>query len=90
MSPLRLIVLAALFYLGYRILRGSSRRDRQARKNEGPRMASGSVSDVLVEDPVCHCLVPKGQAIRLQHQGVLVYFCSENCCNAFLEKGKKE
>jgi len=44
-----------------------------------------------MEDPVCHTLVPKGQAIRLRHKGKTYYFCSEKCCDTFArESGGQE
>ncbi len=87
MGPLRLIILAILVYIGYRLLiSGRKKRKKDETSNSGEPAA---VSDVLVEDPVCHTLVPKRQAVRLQHQGKMVYFCSEACCNTFIEKGKE-
>lgn len=87
MSPLRILVIAVLLYIGYRLITGgkktSSRDDnspRDAKKPDEP------VQDVLVEDPICHSLVPKQQAIHLKHHGSMVYFCSEECCNAFIAK----
>ena len=87
MSPLRLIILAILVYIGYRLL--TSGRKREKRNETSTTGGPATVSDVLVEDPVCHILVPKSQAVRLQHQGKMVYFCSEACCNTFIEKGKE-
>ncbi|MDR3630361.1 MAG: TRASH domain protein [Desulfocapsaceae bacterium] len=87
MSALRLIILALLIYAGYRLLFGGRKKDKRERKERAAAGESAAVSDILVEDPVCHVLVPKGQAIRLQHQGKIVYFCSEECCNTFIEKG---
>lgn len=90
MGPFRLIILAILIYIGYRLLvRGQKKKKQASRQKTGPA-GTAAVSDVLVEDPVCHCLVPKRQAIHLQHQGNMMYFCSEDCCNTFIEKGKKE
>ena len=89
MGPLRLIILAILVYVGYRLLVGGRKKEKQAGKEKSAVGGSTAVTDVLVEDPVCHILVPKGQAIHLQHQGKMVYFCSENCCNTFIEKGKE-
>lgn len=52
---------------------------------------SAPVADVLVEDPVCRKLVPKKQAVRLQHKDKMIYFCSEDCCNRFVSnEGEKE
>ena len=89
MGPLRLIILAILVYIGYRLLVGGRKKGRQARKETSTAGGPAAVSDVLVEDPVCHILVPKRQAVRLQHKGKMVYFCSEECCNTFIEKGKE-
>jgi YHS domain-containing protein len=89
MSPLRLVVLAILIYVGYRLLIGGRKKERKSREGRPVADGTAAVSDVLVEDPVCHILVPKGQAIHLQHQGSMVYFCSEECCNKFIEKRKE-
>jgi YHS domain-containing protein len=90
MNMLRLIILAILIYVGYRLFIGGLTKEKKVRKEHSAEAGSTTVSDVLVEDPVCHVLIPKGQAIRLQHQGAIVFFCSEECCNAFIEKKGKE
>ncbi|MBW6520765.1 MAG: YHS domain-containing protein [Desulfoarculaceae bacterium] len=88
MTPLKLVVLAILFYVGYRLLVGAV-RNKFANKPSVEK-PSPQVSDLLVEDPVCHTLVPQGQAIRLQHENQIYYFCSEACCSQFIkEKGEK-
>ncbi len=91
MTPLRLLILGVLFYLAWRLLRaGVSRKKTDAPGETG---ANGEVrpEDVLVEDPVCHVLVPKRQAVRLRREGVTYYFCSEKCCDQFTgESGKGE
>ena len=89
MGPLRLIILAILVYIGYRLLISGRKREKKNKNETSTSGGSSAVSDVLVEDPVCHILVPKRQAVRLQHQGEMVYFCSEACCNTFIEKGKE-
>jgi len=89
MTPLRLLILAVLFYIGWRLLRksfaqkpaGTTRQDNDSQ-----------VQGVLVEDPVCHVLVPKHQALRLRRDGITYYFCSERCCDQFAgepEQGEK-
>lgn len=85
----RLVLLVVLFFVVYRLLAVFSRK-RSEQKQPDPRI-SEQVADVLVEDPVCHTLIPKGQAIRLRHENQLYYFCSEACCSRFLsEKGEKK
>lgn len=90
MIPIKLIVIAILLYLGYRLLVSdwSARKDK---KNSDPvqgRPDEGPVADVLVEDPICHKLVPKQQAIRLKSKlkDEIVYFCSEECCDLFVRQ----
>jgi YHS domain-containing protein len=86
MNPLRLAILAILIYVGYRLIVGSFRKKKKTRAAKSAAGEATPVSDILVEDPVCRILVPKGQAIHLQHNGKMVYFCSEECCNTFVEK----
>lgn len=84
MTPLRIIVLAILIFILYRLIIGpkkkksSSSPSREGQKNSIER-------DVLVEDPVCHSYVPKKEAIRGVKEGKTYYFCSENCARSFLE-----
>jgi YHS domain-containing protein len=88
MGPFRLIIIAILLYIGYRLLTSGRKKEKKTGKQDTVSGNAGPVSDVLVEDPVCHCLVPKGQAIRLQHNSKMLYFCSEDCCNKFIEEEK--
>lgn len=91
MSPIKLVVLAILLYIGYRLLTGGRKKDKTEGPSASTEQDSGPIVDVLVEDPVCHKLVPKKQAIRLQHRENIVYFCSEACCNRFVsQEGEKE
>ncbi len=89
MTPLRLLVLAILFYIAWRLLR---KNKGQKQVDESIQDHDSELQDVLVEDPVCHVLVPKHQAIRLRKDGVTYYFCSEQCCDQFTgepEEGEK-
>lgn len=86
MTPLRLIILAVLLYIFYRLLVGG-KKNTPAEKGAG----TGQIQDVLVEDPVCHAYVPKAQAIQLHHNSTMYYFCSQKCCKTFLsEKGSEK
>uniref|UniRef100_UPI003AA8876D YHS domain-containing protein n=1 Tax=Candidatus Electronema sp. TaxID=2698783 RepID=UPI003AA8876D len=91
MNPLRLLLLAALVYVVWRLLRRQLRDRIQAellREQERQEAAE----DVLVEDPVCGILIPKQEAVRLRQDGRTYYFCSESCCDAFTggTKGQDE
>jgi YHS domain-containing protein len=89
MTPLRLLILAILFYIGWRLLKRSFAKKQADIKREDHDLG---LQDVLVEDPVCHVLVPKHQALRLRRDGITYYFCSEQCCDQFTgkpEQGEK-
>lgn len=40
--------------------------------------------EVLVQDPVCKCYIPKSQAQAVDFRGEKVFFCSEECHRKFL------
>ncbi len=87
MSPIRLLIIAILIYIGYRLIKGSGGR----KKVDDAADTQASVSDVLVEDPVCKKLVPREQAVHLQHEGKDIYFCSKQCCSSFVsQKGEQQ
>lgn len=89
---IRFVVLAVLFYLAWRLLNGIiGKTSVRADKDSGKAAAEEPpVQDVLVEDPVCHTLVPRHQAIRLRQDGTTYYFCSEACCDKFTDKPKEK
>lgn len=84
MAPLRILILAVLVYIGYRLLRNAfekkSDSEQAAGRSSGP---NESLTDILVEDPVCKTLVPKEQAVKLEKNGEIHYFCSQECCNIY-------
>ena len=88
MAILRLFVLAALIYslvyLIRSVLKGGRVHEEQV--EDSPEQ---EVQDVLVEDPVCHKLLPKKQALRCKFGQDVIYFCSEECCEIF-EKSQEE
>lgn len=91
MFIIRLVVLAVLVYIGWLLLRGiisgsGKKRDTAGKSGTGPPRSQ----DVLIEDPVCHTLVPKHQAVRLRREGKTYYFCSEECCDKFSESARGE
>ena len=85
MSPQRLLILGVLLYIAWRLIRNLIRDKIQteAKKQQNKEKEEPVVEDVLVEDPVCHTLVPKHQAIRLRQNGKNIYFCSNACCDKF-------
>ena len=81
MSPVRLVILGLLLYIGWRLLKDLGRR-RESSDHSSPS-GPEEIRDTLVEDPVCHTLIPKQQAIRMRRDKKTYYFCSEKCCDEF-------
>jgi len=95
MSPIKIVVIAILIYMGYRLFVSdwNKKKNNEEEISGGSDAANEKVEDVLVEDPVCHKLVPKKQAIRYKYKGKqgFLYFCSEECCNQFVSQtGEQE
>ena len=92
MGPLRILILVVLFYLGYRLIKANfSKSDEQNEdgKKEEETGQGGAITDVLIEDPVCHKLVPKQQAYALEAEDGVHYFCSKQCGDKFAAEQKK-
>ena len=89
MGPLRIIILAALLYIGYRLISANFRKSTNE-EEDAPPASGGSITDVLVEDPTCHKLVPKEQAVTAEIDGEIHYFCSRECCDKFTEDNREE
>jgi len=88
MSPIRLVILAVLFYIAWRLIRGTI--GNKHHENRSRHSGTSEVKDVLVEDPVCHTLIPRSQAIRFRRHGKTYYFCSEKCCDTFTRESGGE
>lgn len=86
MSPIKLVVLGILLYIGYLLIKGGSSEKRKAGNTKKEKGEPSALSDVLVEDPVCKKLVPRQQAVELEHKGEIEYFCSQECCDTFVSK----
>ena len=92
MGPLRILILAVLFYLGYRLIKANfSKSDdkKEDDKQDEEVRKGGAITDVLIEDPVCHKLVPKQQAYTLEAEDGLHHFCSKECGDKFAADQEK-
>jgi YHS domain-containing protein len=106
-GPLRILILAALLYIGYRLISANFKKDSgdqtqaEKEKSEGQKKTpeadagaeaaadAGTITDVLVEDPVCGRLVPKQQARIVESDGEPHFFCSQECADAFVADKEK-
>jgi YHS domain-containing protein len=85
LSPLRIIIIAILVYLAFRLITGGRKsKTTDSRQKETPREMPAS--DILEEDPVCKKLVPRQQAVAFEYRGKKHYFCSKECCDTFRTK----
>jgi len=75
-SPLRIILLAILFYIAYRLIFSGRKKGLSQPTDRG-------LCDTLEEDPICKKLVPSRQAVQFLWRGEKLYFCSQECCNTF-------
>jgi len=94
-SPVRLVVIGLLLYIGYKLVVGDRKKKTTTKEKKcvQNRQEDSTITDVLVEDPVCHKLVPRQQAIRLEYKTKeeIFYFCSKECCKQFVsQEGDKE
>ena len=76
MSPIRIIIIAILLYIGYRLIVGGGKNKTgpSVKVKESDSIAQ---NDTLEEDPVCKKLVPRQQAVKFEHNGTTHYFCSK-------------
>ena len=82
MHPIRILILAVLFYILYRILFGGRKKGTTIH-HAAPEIP---VQDTLAEDPVCHTYVPQSQSLSVEQDGKTYYFCSKECLNKFREQ----
>lgn len=81
---LRLIILAAVFYLLYRIVKGMFVQKKREVKGSG-----GEIFDELVQDPECKLYIPSKSSVKRVIHGRNYFFCSEECAKRFQERQQK-
>ena len=55
-------------------------------KPPAPPPEKTSRGEEMVQDPECHTFVPVGDAVKAQHKGKTLYFCSDECRDKYLPK----
>ena len=81
---MRLIILAVLGYVLYRLIRGFFKPGQKISKT-----GNGGVIDEMVQDPVCKTYIPLRNAQRRVISGREYFFCSKECADKFeLEENK--
>lgn len=77
MNLIKLLALALLLYVGYRIVTMFQRRKPQDVK--AYRTDDTPKGEDLVQDPFCKTYIPKSQAYPKEIDGRTHYFCSSEC-----------
>ena len=85
MHPIRILILAVLFYILYRLLFGGKKKGlgRSQKPTEIP------AQDTLAEDPICHTYVPESQSLSVEKDGKTYYFCSKECLDKFTDQQER-
>lgn len=81
---LRVIILAILLYILYRLIKGAFKKERDI-----PGGRADGVIDEMVQDPFCRIYIPRRQAVRRVHEGNEMFFCSEECADKFEAENKQ-
>nr|MBF0220842.1 YHS domain-containing protein [Desulfobulbaceae bacterium] len=82
MSPIKIILLAVLFYFLFKLVTAGKNKPSV---NHHDRDAKTPPDDILVEDPFCHTYIPQKEAEKLILKGKPYYFCSKKCLKSFQE-----
>jgi YHS domain-containing protein len=76
---LRVVAFIATLWFIKRLLHPQFGRKQQMRNQ-----ASGATSSKMVKDPVCGMYMDPRLAIRMDHKGEELFFCSDECRRKFL------
>ena len=82
---MRLIVLAILVYLLYRLVKSWGGKRVTHTDRSGSGRPPGEIDDVMVKDPQCGAYFPSRKAVRARVDGRQLEFCSEGCRDRYLE-----
>ena len=85
---MRLLVILALLYLGYRLFKALVLPQKSTRRTRGEEGLT-EIDDVMVKDPFCGTYFPQQKAVKGVLKGKTYYFCSTECRDKFLESASK-
>jgi len=54
-------------------------------KPPGPPPEKTSRGEEMIQDPECSTFVPRSDAVKAQHNGKTLYFCSSDCRDKYLQ-----
>jgi YHS domain-containing protein len=83
----RILAGIILGYLIYLVVKKIARSVGLWPQPPAPRAEGKREPDVLVQDPVCQTFIPRKEALRIEKDGKVHFFCSEGCLKRFLRGG---
>jgi len=88
---MRLILVLAIAYIGFKLLRVILKRsvvfkDISSSADATFNRPPGQIDDVMVQDPFCQVYFPKRDGIHVRIEGEDLFFCSDACKKSFLNK----
>ena len=83
---MRLIILAILVYLLYLFIKKFTSTKKQQSQEFGYWKNGGQVEDEMIKDPQCNTYYPKKDMIQYTLDDEVLFFCSEDCKNKYLEE----
>lgn len=82
---MKLIIILLIGYLIYREVKKRMSKP-SVHQQAAEHRAAGEIDDIMVKDPSCGVYFPQKDGIHLRHDGEDLYFCSEACRDAFLNR----
>lgn len=84
----RLLILAGVIYLSYRLVKSWQLKNTQ--RKMGFEKNGNVVDDIMIKDPFCESYFPKRNGVHLLVDGKDLYFCSTECRDKFIASHQKK
>jgi uncharacterized protein len=84
---MRLLILLAVIYFGYRVLKSWMLPGQPLQRPVSGKAANepaNKIDDEMVKDPYCNVYFPKRNGIHLKVDGNDLFFCSTECRDKFI------
>jgi len=82
---IKFILFLVIGYFALKAIRGLFGQGARTRM-ETDAGQTDEIDDLMVKDPHCKTYIPKRDSVRVRHQGETLYFCSNECRDAYLAK----
>jgi len=86
---MRLLILLALAYLGYRAVKSWLLENTSFSKPPDSSPETREIDDVMVKDPVCNVYFARKEGVHARIEGEDMYFCSTECRDRYMETKKR-